>query len=77
MITIDSDPYANPVYIGSLIIKLFQCSDTRILDVSRLYDLVNGFLELSFDLFLFSLDMLFVIGLIYMDVNGGVVYEAK
>ncbi|ENU1220897.1 ABC-three component system middle component 6 [Enterobacter hormaechei] len=77
MITIDSDPKANPVYIGSVVLRLFQNNDSMVIDISRLYDLVNAVFELSFDLFLYSLDWLFIIGAIELDGNGGVVYAAQ
>ncbi|EPH0535955.1 ABC-three component system middle component 6 [Klebsiella pneumoniae] len=77
MITIDSDPKANPVYIGSVVLRLFQSNDSMVIEISRLYDLVNAVLELSFDLFLYSLDWLFIIGAIELDGNGGVVYAAQ
>lgn len=51
MITIDTDPKANPVYIGSVVLRIFQSNDSMIIEISRLYDLVNSVFELSFDLF--------------------------
>lgn len=77
MITIDSDPKANPVYIGSVVLRLFQSNDSMVIEISLLYDLVNAVFELSFDLFLYSLDWLFIIGAIELDGNGGVVYAAQ
>lgn len=77
MITIDSDPKANPVYIGSVVLRLFQSNDSMVIEISRLYDLVNAVFELSFELFLYSLDWLFIIGAIELDGNGGVVYAAQ
>ncbi|WP_029991180.1 ABC-three component system middle component 6 [Tatumella ptyseos] len=77
MITIDSDPKANPVYIGSVVLRIFQSNDSMLIEISRLYDLVNAVFELSFDLFLYSLDWLFIIGAIELDGNGGVVYAAQ
>lgn len=77
MITIDTDPKANPVYIGALVLKVFRNNDSRIINISRLYDLVNDSFELSFDLFLFSLDWLFVIGTVELDGNGGIIYAAQ
>ncbi|HAU3347781.1 hypothetical protein I6M86_13160 [Citrobacter cronae] len=77
MITIDTDPKANPVYIGSVVLRIFQSNDSMIIEISRLYDLVNSVFELSFDLFLYSLDWLFIIGAIELDGNGGIVYAAQ
>ena len=77
MITIDTDPKANPVYIGSVVLRIFQSNDSMVIEISRLYDLVNSIFELSFDLFLYSLDWLFIIGTIELDGNGGIVYEAQ
>ncbi|ELD89055.1 hypothetical protein A1YC_01324 [Escherichia coli KTE126] len=53
MITIDTDPKANPVYIGSVVLRIFQSNDSMVIEISRLYDLVNSIFELSFDLFLY------------------------
>lgn len=77
MITIDTDPKANPVYIGSVVLRIFQSNDSMIIEISRLYELVNSVFELSFDLFLYSLDWLFIIGAIELDGNGGIVYAAQ
>lgn len=77
MITIDTDPKANPVYIGSVVLRLFQSNDSMVIEISRLYDLVNAIFGLSFDLFLYSLDWLFIIGAIELDGNGGIVYAAQ
>lgn len=77
MITIDTDPKANPVYIGSVVLRIFQSNDSMIIEISRLYDLVNSVFELSFDLFLYSLDWLFIIGAIELDGNGGIVYAVQ
>ncbi|NHB92129.1 ABC-three component system middle component 6 [Photorhabdus cinerea] len=77
MITIDTDPKVNLIYLGGYIIKLFQNSDTRRFEVSTLYDYVNDSIELSFELFLYSLDWLFVIDIIELDENGDVIYAPK
>ncbi|MFH5068570.1 ABC-three component system middle component 6 [Enterobacter cloacae complex sp. 2024EL-00215] len=77
MITIDTDPKANPIYIGGLILRIFLANDSRVIDITHLYDMVNELLELSFDLFLYSLDWLFVIGSVHLDGNGGVIYAAQ
>ncbi|KAA1189838.1 ABC-three component system middle component 6 [Photorhabdus heterorhabditis] len=77
MITIDTDPKVNLIYLGGHIIKLFQNSDTRRFEVSTLYDYVNDSIELSFELFLYSLDWLFVIDIIELDENGDVIYAPK
>lgn len=77
MITIDTDPKANPIYIGGLILRIFRANDSRVIDITNLYDMVNDFLELSFDLFLYSLDWLFIIGTVQLDGNGGIIYAAQ
>lgn len=77
MITIDTDPKANPIYIGGLILRSFRANNSRIINISHLYDKVNDLFELSFDLFLYSLDWLFVIGTVQLDGNGGIIYEAQ
>ncbi|EMY7636972.1 hypothetical protein ABCT75_000982 [Citrobacter freundii] len=77
MITIDTDPKANPIYIGGLILRAFRDNDSRIIDITNLFDMVNDTLELSFDLFLYSLDWLFIIGTVQLDGNGGIIYAAQ
>lgn len=53
MITIDTDPKANPIYIGGLILRVFRDNDSRIIDITSLFEMVNDTLELSFDLLIF------------------------
>ncbi|MBD2794474.1 hypothetical protein ID852_15785 [Xenorhabdus sp. 42] len=77
MITIDTDPKANLIYLGGYIIKLFQNSNSRRIEITILYDYVNDFIELSFELFLYSLDWLFIIDVIELDENGDVIYAPK
>lgn len=77
MITIDTDPIANPIYLGGVILRFFQCSDSRKIAISSLYNHVNNVVEISFDLYLITLDWLYVIGLIEMDEGGDIIYEAK
>ncbi|QIK15089.1 hypothetical protein G7090_17670 [Leclercia sp. 29361] len=77
MITIDTDPKANPIYIGGLILRVFRDNDSRIIDITNLFEMVNDTLELSFDLFLYSLDWLFIIGTVQLDGNGDIIYAAQ
>ncbi|HDR2792792.1 MULTISPECIES: ABC-three component system middle component 6 [Enterobacter] len=77
MITIDTDPKANPIYIGGLILRVFRDNDSRIIDITSLFEMVNDTLELSFDLFLYSLDWLFIIGTVQLDGNGDIIYAAQ
>jgi len=77
MITIDTDPIANPIYLGGIILKFFLSSDSRKAAISDLYNYVNSVVEISFDIYLITLDWLYVIGLIEMDDGGEIIYEAK
>lgn len=77
MITIDTDPIANPIYLGGIILKFFQSSDSRKIAISNLYNYVNSVVEISFDLYIITLDWLYVVGLIEMDEEGEIIYEAK
>ncbi|UAN44771.1 hypothetical protein KGP17_20375 [Serratia sp. JSRIV001] len=77
MITIDSDPQANPIYIGGVIISLFHQSDFNIKTVERLFDEVRAFLNISFDVFVQALDWLYIIGVIELNEAGELVYASK
>lgn len=77
MITIDTDPIANPIYLGGVILKFFQNSDSRKFSISDLYNYLNSVIEISFDIYLITLDWLYVIGLIEMGEGGEIIYEAK
>ncbi|MBI6181835.1 ABC-three component system middle component 6 [Serratia proteamaculans] len=77
MITIDSDPKANPIFLGGVILRFFQDSGESQKDITSLYNYVNGNVQLSFELFLYSLDWLYIIGAIDLDENGDIVYAAE
>lgn len=74
MITIDTNPKLNPIFIGGIIINFFNESDFRRADLTLIYNYVEGEIELSFELFLFSLDWLYIIGVIDLDSDGGIIY---
>ncbi|OVZ89051.1 hypothetical protein CBW54_08745 [Yersinia kristensenii] len=77
MITIDSDPEANPIFIGGLIISFFNSSDSKIKKISILFDEVKIVIKISFDIFLQALDWLFIIGVVDLNDNGDLVYAPK
>lgn len=77
MITIDSDPEANPIFIGGLIISFFNSSDSKIKKISILFEEVKIVIKISFDIFLQALDWLFIIGVVDLNDNGDLVYAPK
>ncbi|EJG2210946.1 MULTISPECIES: ABC-three component system middle component 6 [Proteus] len=77
MITIDSDPILNPIFIGGIVIRFFNESDFISADITSIYNYVEKFVELSFELFLLSLDWLFIIGVVELDENGVIFYAVK
>ena len=77
MITIDSDPEANPIFIGGVIIVLFNNSNSKMKRVSDLFDDVKLMINISFDVFLQALDWLYIIGVIVLNEFGDLVYAPK
>ncbi|CNE88049.1 Uncharacterised protein [Yersinia enterocolitica] len=77
MITIDSDPEANPIFIGGLIISFFNSSDSKIKKISILFEEVKIVIKISFDIFLQALDWLFIIGVVDLNDTGDLVYAPK
>ncbi|GAB3469458.1 ABC-three component system middle component 6 [Azotobacter salinestris] len=76
MITIDSDPKLNPVYIGARILTEMASSEFTQVGVEDLYDVVRRELGVSYEVFVCALDWLYVAGAIDLNENGLIEYAA-
>ena len=74
MITIDSDPMFNPVYIGASILNELSSSDFTEVEVDKLYLSVKNRIDISYEVFAFSLDWLFIAGAVDFNDKGLIVY---
>lgn len=72
MITIDSDPQLNPVRIGAKILNLLAGSDLTEIETEMLYNEIKQEFNSSYDIFVYSLDWLYVIGAIGMTEQGAI-----
>lgn len=76
MITIDSDPILNPVYIGASILSVLASSDYTEAEIECLYEVIKLEFDVSYEVFTFALDWLYVVGAIDLNSNGCIVYAA-
>ena len=74
MITIDSDPILNPVYIGAAILSELASSDFTEVKIENLYEAIKSKFDVSYEVFAFTLDWLYVIGAINLNLNGCIEY---
>ena len=77
MITIDSDPKLNPINIGAFILNRMAESDHTEIEVENLYEDVKREFNASYDIFVYTLDWLFVAGAIRLSENGNITYESN
>lgn len=77
MITIDSDPKLNPVNIGAFILNRMAANDYTVIEIEHLYENVRDEFNASYDIFVYTLDWLFVAGAIRLSKNGNISYETK
>lgn len=77
MITIDSDPKLNPVNIGAFILNRMAASDYTEIEIESLYGDVRSQFNASYDIFVYTLDWLFVAGAIRLSEKGNVTYETN
>lgn len=76
MITIDSDPKLNPINIGALILnKMASCQYTEV-EIDILYESVREKLNISYDIFVYTLDWLFIAGAIQISEIGKITYAS-
>ena len=74
MITIDSDPRLNPINIGASILNAMVKSQYTEVEIDELYNCVKEEFNVSYDIFVFTLDWLFVAGAIQLSDKGKIAY---
>ena len=77
MITIDSDPMLNPIYIGATILNELTSIDFTEMGIEELYAAIKDKLDMSYEVFTFSLDWLYIIGALDINENGFLVYATS
>ncbi|MFT7008782.1 MAG: hypothetical protein ACJAXJ_003324 [Colwellia sp.] len=77
MITIDSDPMLNPIYIGASILNELSSIDFTEIGIEELYAAIKDKLDMSYEVFTFSLDWLYIIGALDLNENGFLVYATS
>lgn len=77
MITIDSDPKLNPVNIGAFILSRMAKSSYTAVEIETLYMDVKREFKASYDVFVYTLDWLFIAGAIVLDENGNITYATN
>ena len=77
MITIDSDPMLNPIYIGASILNELSSIDFTEIGIVELYAAIKDKLDMSYEVFTFSLDWLYIIGALDLNENGFLVYATS
>lgn len=76
MITIDSDPKLNPINIGAFILVKIANSNYKETQIDSLYLEVRREFNASYDIFVYTLDWLFLAGAIQLSGNGAIEYAA-
>lgn len=74
MITIDSDPKLNPVNIGAFILNRMAASDYTEIEIDVLYENVKNEFNASYDIFVYTLDWLYIAGAICLSENGKIAH---
>jgi len=77
MITIDSDPTLNPIYIGASILNNLSSFEYSEVKIEKLYEGVKVEFGASYDVFVYTLDWLYVVGAIRLNEKGNVEYAAE
>lgn len=77
MITIDSDPKVNPVNIGAFILNNMANSDYMEIEIDTLYQSVKDEFNASYDIFVYTLDWLYVVGAISLSENGNISHASN
>lgn len=77
MITIDSDPMLNPIYIGASILNELASIDFTEMGIEELYISIKDKLDMSYEVFTFSLDWLYIVGALDLNENGFLVYATS
>ncbi|OEE77130.1 hypothetical protein A1OQ_05675 [Enterovibrio norvegicus FF-162] len=77
MITIDSDPKLNPIYIGASILNVLNESDFIEIEIEDLHSSIKRAFDTSYEVFAFALDWLYIIGAIDLNEDGLITYAVK
>ncbi|TWU67804.1 hypothetical protein AYI74_13605 [Shewanella algae] len=77
MITIDSDPQVNPVNIGAYILSNLAKSDYAEVEIEEIYMEVKEEFNASYDVFVYTLDWLYVVGAISLSEKGNITYASN
>ena len=77
MITIDSDPMLNPIYIGASILNELALIDFTEIGIEELYISIKDKLDMSYEVFTLSLDWLYIVGALDLNENGFLVYATS
>lgn len=77
MITIDSDPKLNPINIGAFILSVMAAYDYTEIEIESLFEEVRSEFNASYDVFVYTLDWLFIAGAIRLSEKGNIKYEAN
>jgi len=77
MITIDSDPKLNPINIGAFILGRMAKNDYMEIEIEELYGHVKEKFQASYDVFVYTLDWLYVAGAIDLSKNGKITYASN
>lgn len=70
MITIDSHPTINPVYLGAYILKFTHDNSQFVFDVEFLYVKLKEKFGIAYDVFVYTLDWLYLIEAVDIDEQG-------
>ncbi|WP_353055220.1 ABC-three component system middle component 6 [Pseudomonas aeruginosa] len=74
MLTLDSDPVLNPVNIGAELISFMLSKESNRFQLDDLYRFVQGRFSVSYDVFAYTMDWLYLIDAVDMDERGVVQY---
>ncbi|MDY7539160.1 hypothetical protein RGU72_12945 [Undibacterium sp. 5I1] len=74
MITIDSDPKLNPINIGAAILNCMASSNYTAIDIEWLYENIKTEFNASYEVFVYTLDWLFIAGAINLNEEGKIEY---
>lgn len=76
MITIDSDPKLNPIFIGASILNELLALDYSEVEIESLYEKVKREFGASYDVFVYTLDWLYISGAVQLNKKGNIEYAA-
>jgi DNA-binding transcriptional ArsR family regulator len=77
MITIDSDPTLNPIYIGASILNNLSSFEYSEIEIEKLYESVKVEFGASYDVFVYTLDWLYIAGAIQLNEKGNIEYATE